>query len=51
LLNLAGVNYIIGGLVLCISYSGVIYLMMADELKNTLAGLRKKPVPSVHKTN
>jgi hypothetical protein len=26
-------------------------LMMADELKNTLAGLRKKPVPSVHKTN
>ena len=51
LLNAAGVNYIIGGLVLCISYSGVIYLMMADELKNTLAGLRKKPVPSVHKTN
>ena len=51
LLNVAGVNYIIGGLILCATYSGVIYLMMGSELKATLASLRKKSVSPIDKTN
>ena len=42
LLNIAGVNYIISGIVLCICYFIVIYLMMGKELKTVLAGLRKR---------